>query len=180
MKRGVLYFCALAAVPVGLLGWQEAAAIKFEEIGKKAGVQFRHHTRIFNGPHADVLRMFTSGGASAAAGDFDGDGLDDLFITDSDNGKPNLLLHNNGNMSFTDVTAQAGVAGGNEPNTIVADALWFDYDNDGKEDLLVARFGTPLLYHNEGGGKFKDVTKATGMSRFGNRSEKHTSELQSH
>jgi len=38
----------------------------------------------------------------------------------------------------------------------VADALWFDYDNDGREDLLVARFGTPILYHNEGNGKFKD------------------------
>ncbi|MEQ1886247.1 MAG: CRTAC1 family protein [Bryobacteraceae bacterium] len=168
MKRRFLFICAFAAIPVGLLGWQEVSAIKFEEIGKKAGVQFRHHTRIFSGPHADVLRMFTSGGASAAAGDFDGDGLDDLFITDSDNGKPNRLFRNNGNATFTDVTDKAGVAGGNEPNTIVADALWFDYDNDGKQDLLVARFGTPLLYHNEGAGKFKDVSKATGINRFGN------------
>jgi hypothetical protein len=156
-----------------LLGWQilngqEAPVTKFQEIGEKAGVRERHHTRVFNGPHADVLRMFTSGGAAAAAGDYDGDGFDDLFVTDSDNGRTSHLLHNNGNMTFTDVTAQAGVGGGNDPLTIVADALWFDYDNDGRQDLLVARFGTPLLYHNEGGGKFKDVSKASGISRFGN------------
>jgi hypothetical protein len=112
--------------------------------------------------------MFTSGGASVAVGDYDGDGLDDLFVTDSATGKPNHLFHNNGNMTFTDVAVAAGVAGGNDPGTIVSDALWFDYDNDGREDLLVARFGTPILYHNEGHGKFKDVTKTSGLNKFGN------------
>ena len=76
-------------------------------------------------------------------------------MTDSDTGKPNHLYHNNGNMTFTDVAEQAGVAGGNDPLSIVSDAIWFDYDNDGREDLLVARFGTPILYHNEGNGKFR-------------------------
>jgi len=60
------------------------------------------------------------------------------------------------------------VASGNDPNTIVSDALWFDYDNDGREDLLIARFGTPILYHNEGNGKFKDVSKTSGLNKFGN------------
>ena len=68
------------------------------------------------------------------------------------------LYHNNGNLTFTDVTEKAGVGGGNDPLSIVADALWFDYDNDGWRDLLVARFGTPLLYHNENNGTFKDVS----------------------
>ena len=72
------------------------------------------------------------------------------------------------NLTFTDVAEQAGVAGGNDPQSIVADALWFDYDNDGREDLLVARFGTPLLYHNEGNGKFQDVTATSGFNKFGN------------
>jgi hypothetical protein len=112
--------------------------------------------------------MFTSGGSSAAVGDYDGDGFDDIFVTDSDSGKPNHLFHNNGNMTFTDVAVAAGVSKGNDPDKIVADALWFDYDNDGKEDLLVARFGTPLLYHNEGNGKFKDVSAASGFNKFGN------------
>jgi enediyne biosynthesis protein E4 len=144
------------------------AVIRFEDIAAKAGVQFRHHTRDFNGKSADVLKMFTSGGASAAVGDFDNDGLDDLFITDSAEGTRSHLYRNNGNLTFTDVTDKAGVGGGNDPLSIVADALWFDYDNDGWRDLLVARFGTPLLYHNEKNGSFKNVSTQSGLSKFGN------------
>jgi len=140
----------------------------FEEIAAKAGVNTPHHVRNFNGPGADVLRMFTSGGASAAVGDYDNDGLDDLFVTDSDNGTTCHLYHNNGNLTFTDVTARAGVGGGNDPLSIVSDALWFDYDNDGWRDLLVVRFGTPLLYHNEHDGTFKNVTARSGLNGFAN------------
>ena len=143
-------------------------AIRFEEIAAKAGVRVQHHTRTFHGKNADVLRMFTSGGAAVAVGDYDNDGFEDIFVTDSDAGKPNHLFHNNGNLTFTDVAVKAGVAGGNDPLSIVSDALWFDYDNDGKLDLLIARFGTPILYHNEGNGKFKDVTAHLGLNKFGN------------
>ncbi|HEV3036547.1 MAG TPA: CRTAC1 family protein [Candidatus Angelobacter sp.] len=143
-------------------------SIRFEEISAKAGVRVQHHTRKFMGKGADVLHMFTSGGAAVAVGDYDNDGFEDIFITDSDSGKPNHLYHNNGNLTFTDVAEKAGVAGGNDPLSIVSDALWFDYDNDGKLDLLVARFGTPILYHNEGNGKFKDVTATSGLNKFGN------------
>src|SRR5712692_3204666 len=145
-----------------------APRIRFQEIGGKAGVRHLHHTRVFHGKKADVLRMFTSGGAVAAVGDYDNDGFDDLFVTDSDTGRPNRLYHNNGNLTFTDVTESAGVAGGNDSLSIVSDAVWFDYDNDGQRDLLVARFGTPILYHNEGNGKFKDVTRASGLYKFAN------------
>jgi hypothetical protein len=65
------------------------------------------------------------------------------------------------------------VAGGNDTQYICADALWFDYNNDGRLDLLVARFGTPMLYRNEGPGpdgnhKFTDVSQAVGLTKFGN------------
>ena len=143
-------------------------AIRFEEIAAKAGVRVQHHTHTFHGKNADVLHMFTSGGAAVAVGDYDNDGFEDIFITDSDAGKPNHLFHNNGNLTFTDVAVKAGVAGGNDPLSVVSDALWFDYDNDGKLDLLIARFGTPILYHNEGNGKFKDVTATSGLNKFGN------------
>ena len=143
-------------------------AIRFEEIGAKAGVRHLHHTRKFSGQNGDVLGMFTSGGSSVAVGDYDNDGFDDLFVTDSDAGQPNKLYHNNSNGTFSDATDQAGVAGGNDPLSIVADALWFDYDNDGWRDLLVARFGTPILYHNEHGGNFRDVSARSGLNQFGN------------
>jgi hypothetical protein len=147
---------------------QAPGQIRFEEIAAKAGVRHVHRTRRFNGKNADTLRMFTSGGSSAAVGDFDNDGFDDLFVTNSDAGQPNRLFRNSGNLTFTDVTESAGVAGGNDPLSIVSDALWFDYDNDGWRDLLVARFGTPILYRNEGKGKFRDVTQHTGLNKFGN------------
>jgi enediyne biosynthesis protein E4 len=150
-----------------------AGPIRFEEIGAKAGARMLHHTHKFSGKNADVLGMFTSGGAAVAVGDFDGDGDEDLFVTDSDTGRTSHLLRNDfiptGKLTFTDVTAESGIGGGgNDPLSIVSDAIWFDADNDGRPDLLVARFGTPLLYHNEGNGKFRDVSAASGLNKFGN------------
>jgi len=166
-KHAKLLFL-LIGVPVALQGANGASGIRFEEISRKAGISYTHHTRVYSGKSADVLRMFTSGGSSVAVGDYDNDGYDDVFLTDSDNGKPSHLLHNNGNLTFTDVTEKAGVGKGNDPISIVADALWFDYDNDGWQDLLIARFGTPILYHNERNGTFKDVSAASGLNKFGN------------
>ncbi|MGH9202537.1 MAG: FG-GAP repeat domain-containing protein, partial [Vicinamibacterales bacterium] len=142
--------------------------IRFEEIAEKARVRHVHRTRRFSGKNADTLRMFTSGGSSVAVGDFDNDGFDDLFVTNSDAGQPNRLFRNSGDFTFADVTESAGVAGGNDPLSIVSDSLWFDYDNDGWRDLLVARFGTPILYRNEGHGRFRDVTQRSGLNQFAN------------
>jgi hypothetical protein len=169
VKRTIVLVAAIVAG--GSLAVPHAAGpspIRFEEIAKKAGAQAHHHTRRFKGDAGDVLRMFTSGGASVAVGDYDNDGFDDLFVTDSGEATTSHLYHNNGDMTFTDVTAKAGVGGGNDPLSIVADAVWFDYDNDGWRDLLVVRFGTPLLYHNEHNGTFKDVTAQSGITKFGN------------
>jgi hypothetical protein len=147
-------------------------ALRFEEIGEAVGARLVQHTRKFQGPHADVLGMFTSGGAVAAVGDYDGDGDEDLFVGDSAVGLPCRLLRNElkekGKLAFTEVAAAAGVAGGNSAREIVSDALWLDADNDGRLDLLVARFGTPILYRNQGGGKFKDVSAAAGLTKFAN------------
>src|SRR5712692_5628759 len=164
----------LVLVPTAIWEFtQTMGKIRFQEIGEKAGVRHLHHTRKFLGKTGDVLHMFTSGGAAVAVGDYDNDGCDDIFVTDSDGTRPNRLYHNNGDLTFTEVAGIAGVAGGNDPKTIVADALWFDYDNDGWVDLLVMRFGTPLLYHNEPGpdGKsrvFRNVSAKSGMNKFAN------------
>src|SRR5437764_2633004 len=68
-----------------------------------------------------------------AVGDYDNDGYPDLYVTSY--GK-NILYHNNGDGTFTDVTAKAGVAGGGWS----VSAGFFDYDNDGKLDLFVTRY----------------------------------------
>ena len=168
-KRDWPMAALLLAAPVVVLAVNAVEAkIRFEEVGAKAGVKVLHHTRKFKGVDGDVLGMFTSGGSSAAVGDYDGDGFDDIYVTDSDEGNRSHLFHNNGNGTFTDVAEKLGVAGGNDALSIVADALWFDYDNDGRQDLMVARFGTPILYHNEGGGKFRDVSAGSGLKKFGN------------
>jgi hypothetical protein len=167
-----IIFPLLLATALAAQESKPAPPIRFEEISEQAGARLVHHTHVFHGKHADVLGMFTSGGAAVAVGDYDGDGDDDLFVTDSDTGRPNHLLRNelrpSGRLAFTDVAKEAGVAGGNDERTIVSDALWFDADNDGRRDLLVARFGTPLLYRNLGNGKFREVSKEAGLTKFGN------------
>ncbi len=169
MRRGLAVLLAFGVVPVLVAAWSDTAVISFTDIGTAAGVRVTHRTRRFpGGSNGDVLRMFTSGGAAVAVGDYDNDGLDDLYVTDSDAGRLNHLFHNEGQLRFTDVAQKAGVTGGNDPVSIVADALWFDYDNDGWRDLLVVRFGTPILYHNERNSTFKNVTSSSGLNRFGN------------
>ena len=166
---------ALAACVAGRAGGETAPAapIRFVEASAAAGARIAHRVRAFSGPHAEVLAMFTTGGAAAAAGDYDGDGRDDLFVTSSALGATNRLLHNEGPgpdglPRFRDVTAAAGVGGGNDARSIVADALWLDADGDGRQDLLVARFGTPLLYRNLGDGTFRDETAGSGLATFAN------------
>jgi len=178
MRPAVRWIAAFAvAGPLAALAATPPAPapppIRFEEIGEAAGARHVHSTRSFGErPKAEVLEMFTDGGAAVAVGDFDGDGWDDLFLTDSGAGRRQHLLRNltgeRGEIAFEEVTAQAGVGGGNEGDAIVSDAVWLDYDNDGRRDLLVVRFGSPLLYRNLGadGGavRFEEVSAAAGLS----------------
>jgi hypothetical protein len=122
-------------------------------------------------------------GMGVAVGDYDNDGYPDLYVTSY--GK-NILYHNNGDGTFTDVTAKAGVAGGGWS----VSAGFFDYDNDGKLDLFVTRYmdwdpqhskdcggnfhtycppgefprTTNILYHNRGDGTFEDVSQRSGIA----------------
>ena len=67
----VLFF--LVGIPAAVFS-NGVTGIRFEEIGQKAGLRYTHHTRVFSGKSADVLRMFTSGGSAVAVGDYDNDG----------------------------------------------------------------------------------------------------------
>jgi enediyne biosynthesis protein E4 len=126
----------------------------------------------------------TNYGMGVAVGDYDNDGFPDIYVT---NFGRNILYHNNGDGTFTDVTAKAGVGAGGWS----ASAGFFDYDNDGHLDLFVTRYldwtpeksktcgriaepmycppgefgaATSVLYHNRGDGTFEDVSKASGIS----------------
>jgi len=82
--------------------------------------------------------------------DIDGDGYDDLYVCQPA-GLPNRLFRNRGDGTFEDVTADSGL--GILENT--ACALFADFDNDGRQDVVVVRTSGPLLFVNEGGGKFR-------------------------
>ncbi len=152
------------------------SGVRFEERGAQAGVRFVHSTRRFRGRYKhQVLEMFTESGAAVAVGDFNADGWDDVLIPDADAGKTHHLMRNDGRgeglPTFTEVTDSAGVGGGNDQLSIVVDALWLDYDNDGHLDLYLGRFGTPILFRNggpEAGYRFTDVSAAVGLTQFAN------------
>ena len=140
----------------------------FEDVTHKAGINSRHHSRHFNNPYAEIMQGYTKLGAAVAVVDYDGDGYEDIFVTDSCATCKNHLYHNNGDFTFTDVADTAGVADGNDEENASAAALWLDYNNDGRPDLLVVRFGRSILYENLGNGKFRNVTKAAGLDRYMN------------
>jgi len=85
-----------------------------------------------------------------SVGDIDDDGFDDLYVCQPA-GLPNRLYRNRGDGTFEDITESAGV--GVLENT--ACALFADFDNDGRQDLIVVRTDGPRLFVNQGGGKFR-------------------------
>ena len=131
---------------------QSAGTANFEEVTSQAGIDFRHqrHDRAY------VIQ------AGAAFFDFNGNGRQDIFLTNA-NG-PNALYRNNGDRTFSDVAAEAGVA---NPDEITIGVACADYDNDGNCDLLITRIGGLKLLHNNGDGTFTDVTDAAGLNVSG-------------
>ncbi len=144
--------------------------------------KFEDHTEA-----AHLMGSFDTYGMGVAVGDYDNDGFPDLLLT----GYPrSVLFHNNGDGTFTEATAKAGVE---NKGRWATSAGWFDYDRDGRLDLVVANYvgnfswndgrfcgdaargervychpdvyqGTGVqLYHNEGGGTFRDVTAEAGL-----------------
>jgi hypothetical protein len=158
------------AIPAGAQAVTAADAQHpwFEDVTHKAGILYRHHPRQFDNPYANIMQGYARLGSAVAVADYDGDGFEDIFVTDSCTTCKNHLYHNNGNFTFTDVAVQAGVADGNDADNASTAALWFDFNNDGKPDLLVVRFGHSMLYENLGGGQFRDVTKSSGLGRYMN------------
>ncbi len=90
------------------------------------------------------------GNYGVAVGDIDNDGFDDLYICQP-SGLPNRLYRNRGNGTFEDITERAGVGVIDSSPS----ALFADINNDGHQDLIVVRGTGPLLFLNQGGGKYR-------------------------
>jgi hypothetical protein len=130
-------------------------------VAKSAGVNFVH----YKGNKGTSINLEEFGPGVCVA-DYDGDGYQDIYFV---NGKDrydrgiaasNALYHNNGDGTFSDVTAKAGVPG----TGYGMSCAWGDYDNDGFPDLFVSQFGRNILYHNNGDGTFTDVTDKAGVA----------------
>lgn len=129
-----------------------------EDVTSEWGVDFKHHAPELDPKLNHIMPQVASVGAGVSVVDFNNDGLQDFYITNSAQGKPNALYHNFGNGSFKDVAAEMGVADLNNKETGVSmGSVWADYDNDGYEDLFVNKWGKPALYHNDQGEGFTKV-----------------------
>jgi hypothetical protein len=135
------------------------AARAFTEVTRAAGITHRHEKPVLDPVLDNIMPWMASVGAAAAAGDYDGDGWLDLYVTNSNRGDPNFLYRNNRDGTFTDVAAAAGLAEVNDGGGVSMDAIWADFDNDGRLDLYLVRWGTDRLFRNEGDGTFRDVTR---------------------
>jgi Tfp pilus assembly protein PilF len=91
--------------------------------------------------------------------DFDGDGDMDLVVVT----RKGLRLLRNDRGTFTDVT-RSSTLGENSTDSVAA--VTGDYDNDGKQDLLVLRSTATVLFHNDGNGRFSDATTRAGLPRY--------------
>lgn len=181
-------------------GWMDVFLVNGSQLAPAPGLE-KPSNRLYrnqrDGTFTDVTRQAgltrTGWGQSVAVGDYDNDGLADLFVTYWGR---NVLYHNNGNSTFSDVSAKAGVSG--EGVRWGSGASFLDYDRDGNLDLFVANYltldvartplpgvdptcswlGVPVfcgprglpfagnvLYRNNGDGTFRDVTVRSGIGQ---------------
>jgi hypothetical protein len=196
--------CGVAFVDYDNDGWMDiflpnGTRLEGFPKGKEPTNKLYHNNRDGSFTDATVKSgLARTGWASAVTvGDYDNDGLDDLFVT---YWGQNVLYHNNGNATFTDVTSKAGVA--TKGTRWGSGCAFVDYDRDGKLDLFVANYlrfdlatapepgkgpnclwkgipvncgpkglptDTNLLYHNNGDGTFTEVSDASGISKVRER-----------
>ena len=144
-----------------------SSLVTYEDVTEKAGIHFKHSFG-----EQKLSSIMEATGSGCAWIDYNNDGLLDLYVVSGRYidgvtrfSKPegadatNHLYRNNGDGTFTDVTAQAGVAGKGFGMGVTVG----DYDNDGYEDMYVTNWNSSILYHNNGNGTFTDVTAKAGV-----------------
>jgi enediyne biosynthesis protein E4 len=133
------------------------------DVTSSAGIQFQHNSGAFGGKFLPETL-----GSGCAFLDYDRDGWQDILLINGmdwpghKQRRSTLRLYrNNGNGSFTDVTARAGL----DVEMYGMGVAVGDYDNDGFPDILVTCVGQNRLFHNTGKGTFADVTNASGLGK---------------
>jgi hypothetical protein len=158
---------ALAAAPRGQRVLGKRNPIIFVDVAQSSGITFQHD----NAASREKYLIETMGSGCGWI-DFDQNGLLDLYLVNGaatrvytpKQSLRSVLYRNNGDGTFTDVTAKAGVGAEGLFGMGVAVG---DYDNDGFPDLLVLGYGRCILYHNNGDGTFSDVTSRAGVQNSG-------------
>ena len=142
--------------------------IRFTDITRSARIDFRYTFGDYS-----YVNIVESSGSGITIFDYNNDNLMDLYLLNgtylegiSDTaGKvfkdtSDKLYRNNGNGTFSDVTAAAGLIDTNW--SMAAGAI--DYDNDGDQDLFLLNYGPNVFYRNNGDGSFTDITGLTGLA----------------
>ncbi len=141
---------------------------RFEDVTAKSGINYLHSFG-----EKDLSSIMEGTGSGCAWLDYNNDGLLDLYVVNgryeeglTNHSAPdgrdatNHLYRNNGDGTFTDVTAQAGVPGRGMGTGVTVG----DFDNDGYVDIYVTGYNVAVLYHNNGDGTFTDVTAQAGVA----------------
>lgn len=108
----------------------------------------------------DQKRQIVAASSGVVPFDFDGDGDLDLLEV----GVQSIRLYRNDGGKFVEVTEQSGLKRSTAPVPVTAVAG--DYDNDGRPDIFLLGYGRLALYHNDGNGKFSDVTTASAIPDY--------------
>src|ERR1051325_1266014 len=167
----LLVCCVLTMTRTHALSSTDTAAAKntlgvtFVNVAAKAGITAK---TIYGDEHRNRYLLETTG-SGAAFIDYDNDGWEDIFLgngTRLDNtvtgttAPTNHLYRNNGDQTFTDVTAQAGLTRTGWGQSVCAG----DYDSDGDTDLFISAYGKNALYRNNGQGTFTEVAEKAGVA----------------
>lgn len=146
---------------------ESGESFSFEDITRQSGLNSFYRAKV-NGSNPSYLEVM---GGGVAVGDVDGDGYEDLFLTSMPSfeeepekqASPSALFKNNGDGSFSEITRDAGLA---EIQGYPQGALFFDFNNNGRQDLYIASYDGGQLFRNDGG-SFTDITVESGLDLNG-------------